>query len=253
MQKANFTVNSLIYEEITYNTCKIGTSNGVFSNGAFQSYLYKGPAVILSIVQNKETKRNYKVIEISTYCFKNCSLLKHVSLPNTLKTIGWDAFYGTSIASLIVPRSVKTLNFAAFSSMKYLETITFEQGIELITVGTDCFSCCTKLKKIILPNVREPITVNLIMVNDVELVYCGKIAHKSKTIFQNINVEVYVSNKYPLDSTFGGIQPKYLDENDDSCLIYNNAYKIRCTSNNIPCNKPNNILITIIMLYSHCK
>ena len=252
MSKTIFTVNGLVYEEITHNTCKLGTSRGGLSNGAIETYMYKGPAVIPSIVQNKETKRKYRVIETSIYCFRNCSLLKHVSLPNTLKAINQDTFYGTSIESLIVPRSVTTLCFAAFSAMRSLETIVFEQGIDL-TIAANCFYECSKLKKVILPNIKRPIADKLIMVNGVELIYCGSVAHESSTIFQKVVVTVYVTNKYPYGSTFGGVQPIYLDSNNDSCLIYDDVYKMQCTSNRVSCSRSVGTFALLIMISLHCN
>ena len=253
MSKITFAVNGLIYEEITQSTCKLGTSSEVHSNGATERYLYRGPAVIPSIVQNKETKRKYRVVETAKFCFRNCSLLKHVSLPNTLKIINHDSFYGTAIESLIIPRSVKILNYAAFSGMSSLETIIFEQGIDLAINGGNIFSSCVKLKKVILPNIKKPIADRLIMVNGVELIYCGSVAHETSTMFQNVDVVVYVTNKYPSGSKFGGLSPHYLDSNNESCLIYDDAYRIRCTSNNVRCKNSFNILALSIMICVYTK
>jgi hypothetical protein len=43
-----------------------------------------------------------------------------VTLPDTLLSIEYDSFYGTSIEELIIPPSVTKIGEAAFASMKKL-------------------------------------------------------------------------------------------------------------------------------------
>ncbi len=57
----------------------------------------------------------------------------------------------TTMTSFTVPARVTTIGDGAFSSLKRLSTVTFENGSELTTIGDAAFANCTKLATITLP------------------------------------------------------------------------------------------------------
>jgi len=65
-----------------------------------------------------------ETIDISAFC--NCTSLKEVRLPKTLKTIDEFAFGNTAIESIVIPESVTKLDRYAFGSCKQLKDIYIE-------------------------------------------------------------------------------------------------------------------------------
>ena len=73
-----------------------------------------------------------------------------VSIPDTIKIIGAEAFAGnTSITSVSIGKNVTEIEYGAFKDCTYLNTVKLPDS--LITVGNAVFSNNTSLKKITLP------------------------------------------------------------------------------------------------------
>ncbi len=120
--------------------------------------------------------KNLKEVELPntvTYLynpFMNCPKLKPYALPSSLKIIGGQlfgiypekielpnglekidetTFENTTIKSIKIPSSVKTLPYAVFRNCTELEEVIFEEGIEVI--DTSAFEECHKLNNIVFP------------------------------------------------------------------------------------------------------
>ena len=79
----------------------------------------------------------------------NC-LIKSVKIPNTVKTIGADAFWHcTSIKKISIPNSVKSIANDAFGECKNLSKVKLSRKLK--TIKSFAFSDCPKLKKITIP------------------------------------------------------------------------------------------------------
>ena len=78
-----------------------------------------------------------------------------VSIPDTIKTIGAEAFAGnTSITSVSIGKNVTEIEYGAFKDCSYLNTITLPES--LTKIGNGVFSNNVSLKKISLPkNLKE--------------------------------------------------------------------------------------------------
>ena len=64
------------------------------------------------------------VTTISNKAFKDYKNLKSITIPKTVKKIGWSSFYGTAINKLTVPTSVKSIGELAFNGMSKLKKLT---------------------------------------------------------------------------------------------------------------------------------
>lgn len=64
------------------------------------------------------------VTSISNYAFDNCVNLKKVSIPKSVKKIGYNSFAGTAITRLTVPAGVKSIGQCAFYGCKKLKKLT---------------------------------------------------------------------------------------------------------------------------------
>ena len=67
------------------------------------------------------------------------SNIEIVKLPNTLKTIGYEAFYHSKLTSLTIPASVETIEEGAFYSNQ-ITTIKFEPNSKLKAIGNRAFN-----------------------------------------------------------------------------------------------------------------
>lgn len=103
--------------------------------------------------------------------FKACTSLKQLTVPKDLK-IGVEAFYnsglesirfeegvttipeacfaGTEIREVILPKTVKTVEWQAFAGCENLERVILNEGLE--TVGDLAFYGAGKLKEIVIPS-----------------------------------------------------------------------------------------------------
>ena len=82
-------------------------------------YSYQGSVIIpSSVVYQNDT---YTVIEIGSYTFKDQSLMTSVDIPNTVTTIGWEAFYNCTglTGTLTIGESVVSVSAGAFSHTNY--------------------------------------------------------------------------------------------------------------------------------------
>ena len=83
--------------------------------------------------------------------FHFCSKIKNIVIPSSVNTIRRYAFSGTNISSIIIPASVNTLESRTFHYNKSLNTVIFEKGSQLKSIGYYCFGD-TSLSRIMLPS-----------------------------------------------------------------------------------------------------
>ena len=140
----------------------------------------------LNCIALKSIEIPASVETIETSVFKGCSSLATVTFEkgSQLKTIGGgystSSYYGvfadcTALTSIEIPASVETIEAAAFKGCSSLETVTFEKGSQLKTIGGGyyyydrypnyasyyygAFSDCTALTSIEIPASVETIEV----------------------------------------------------------------------------------------------
>jgi|GEM_PF-3964827 len=76
--------------------------------------------------------------------------LKKVTLPQSVQSIGREAFYNCpSLSDFTMPQSVTSIGESAFGSCSSLESVTIPNGITSIANGVFCF--CTGLKTVTFP------------------------------------------------------------------------------------------------------
>jgi len=91
------------------------------------------------------------VTTIGYSAFYRCSGLTSILLPNTLTTIDNNAFYGCrGLTSITIPNSVTTISYRVFYGCSGLTSIILPNS--LITIDDSAFYGCSGLTSIILPN-----------------------------------------------------------------------------------------------------
>ncbi len=84
--------------------------------------------------------------------FSNNSRLNYCILPNGVKSIGYQAFKGSSLTKIIIPASVTSIGDEAFYQVSTLDKLTFVSGSQLESIGYRAFYECTGLREFIMPN-----------------------------------------------------------------------------------------------------
>ena len=91
----------------------------------------------------------YMVTKIGYGAFESCQNLTTVTLPATLEKIGEDAFHYSSITSIDIPNTVRTIGMFAFASCANLTSANLPTG--LTTINSGLFLNCSKLTSIKIP------------------------------------------------------------------------------------------------------
>ena len=123
------------------------------------------------------------VERIPNSCFSDCTRLKTVVLPSTLKEVGYSAFSGcvalenitlpaglqaiegsafmgcASIREISVPAGVKQISYSAFKNCSALAGVTLAEGVQIM--DGQCFADCTALKEICLPSTVSKISYSV--------------------------------------------------------------------------------------------
>ena len=91
------------------------------------------------------------VTSIGNSAFDGCSSLTSITTPDGVTSIGDRAFYGCeSLASITIPDGVTSIGDYAFSCCESLTSITIPGGVT--SIGDYAFSCCESLTSITIPS-----------------------------------------------------------------------------------------------------
>lgn len=126
---------------IVANSYNYGT--GVSEDNVFPDFL-KGKYLTSIILPNTITS-------IGANAFYNCKGFRSITIPASVSSIGNQAFYGTNIESFVAPASLTALGNYTFYDCKKLNTATLSAATSLTSIGVDAFQQCSSLTSVILP------------------------------------------------------------------------------------------------------
>ena len=107
----------------------------------------------ISILENKAQKiiLDYGVKKLRAHCFRTCSNLVSIEIPNSVKSLGSYCFSDCSaLSEITIPDSVTSIDSACFSSCIGLKSISIPKLISVLS--SSCFSGCQSLQSIEIPN-----------------------------------------------------------------------------------------------------
>ncbi len=90
-----------------------------------------------------------QIVGISNGAFDSVENVNRIILPNTITSIGNNAFFWCSLESISIPNSVTTIGDKAFYECDYLSSVKLPSG--LITIPDDMFYNCRELKDVTIP------------------------------------------------------------------------------------------------------
>ena len=109
---------------------------------------YEGNVVIPQVVSCKG--REFQVKYLASECFKECTRLTSITLPEGITKLPWSCFENcSSLTSVTLPKGITSLEESCFRGCSSLTSITLPEGIT--SLGKYCFSRCSSLLSITLP------------------------------------------------------------------------------------------------------
>jgi hypothetical protein len=138
-----------IYYNITSSTSP-RTVEVTFRGEAYNTYdsEYTGDVVIPASVIYDDN--SYSVASIGVSAFRDCPLTS-VTIPNSVASIGGDAFYNCrSLSSATIGNSVTSIGYGAFYYCVKLSSITIPYSVTAI--GSSAFRGCMELSSVTIPN-----------------------------------------------------------------------------------------------------
>ena len=138
-----------VHAEISYTLSKDGTLT--ISGTDMPNYWGANPApwqgnrVIKVIIEDGVTN-------IGEYAFAGCSSLTSITIPNSVTSIGRDAFSGgcSRLASITIHNSVTSIGLYAFRDCTGLTSIVIPNS--MISIGNSVFMGCSGLISVTIPN-----------------------------------------------------------------------------------------------------
>jgi hypothetical protein len=118
------------------------TNNGAVT---ITKYTGSGGTVIIPSATN-----GYPVTAIGTAAFFLKTAVTNVTIPNSVTTIGTNAFGASGLTSVTIPNSVTNIGFEAFYGCSSLTSVTIPNSIT--TIGDYAFTDCSGLTSVTIPN-----------------------------------------------------------------------------------------------------
>ena len=127
-------------------TCEV--AKGIRANNGAISYTDAIPTSYAGYVTIPSEVLGYTVTRIGPLAFSETGLTG-VGIPNTVKSIGYNAFHSTEIPSMILPEGVTQIDKWAFYGCTQMVAAMLPSS--LTSIGEEAFTNCTKLVFVSIP------------------------------------------------------------------------------------------------------
>ena len=87
---------------------------------------------------------------IGQWAYQGCTGVEVINIPSSVIEIETVAFANSDLRHMTIPGTVKTIGYAAFNQCLSLEDVYIEDGVT--TLGRRMFDCCVAMKHLRLPN-----------------------------------------------------------------------------------------------------
>ncbi len=94
---------------------------------------------------------NSELTTIGNTVFMGCESLAEIDIPDTVTSMGLNAFNGTQLVNVQLPAELTSLNYS-FKEIKTLKSITFAEDNKVTSIVKDALSGCSSLTTISIPS-----------------------------------------------------------------------------------------------------
>lgn len=108
-------------------------------------YKYKGAMTSGTSIEIEEG-----TVSISGRAFYMTRNQFHVTIPNSVTTIGYRTFYHSDLTSVTIPNSITSIGKSVFEGCTKLTSVTIPNSVT--SIGEAAFANCKSLKSITIPN-----------------------------------------------------------------------------------------------------
>lgn len=131
---------------------RIGDSAFEYSTNIFNDNLQTINIQIFSISLNERLTRNINdLLSIGSFAFRSLRVLRNINIPNSVRTIEKNAFFGCiSLTTINIPTSLTTIEQGTFELCRTLTNINIPNNITVIE--DRAFAGCESLVNIIIPD-----------------------------------------------------------------------------------------------------
>ena len=136
----------------TSNQTKLCNSTGYFSTMEIDGVVQPSVVSEYTFSTTGEHIVKYTLVDDTTIgnnAFQYCTSLTSVTIPNSVKSIGNNAFQGCDMTSLVIPNSVTSIGVDAFQGCD-MTSVTI--GNSVTNIGVRAFATCTSLTSVTIPN-----------------------------------------------------------------------------------------------------
>ena len=136
-------VPSLFFENDPKDYYYVGTNVTGIDNNAFQSFG-------TSFIQGSVILTN-NIIGIGNSAFFSQQYLTGINIPNSVTSIGSNAFQNSGLTSITIPNNVNSIGNFAFYQCTDLASVTLPTNVDFTTIGTSAFRQ-TSITSITIPD-----------------------------------------------------------------------------------------------------
>ena len=103
------------------------------------------------IIQEEGINPLNKFTVISSYFLERCNNLTHIQIPETVWSIGPQAFsYCKNLIEINIPNRITTIDYGTFLGCASLREIIIPDGVT--SINRNAFCSCSKLVKVVIPD-----------------------------------------------------------------------------------------------------
>ena len=139
-------IDGIFYNLTSWNK----TATVTFKGEKYNTFTneYAGDVVIPESITVGGT--TYSVTSLGYSCFRGCSAMTSISIPNTVTSLDTFCFYNcTGLPSITVPSSVTSLGSSCFRNCNNVTSITIPESVT--SWGDYCLAYCSSLTSISIP------------------------------------------------------------------------------------------------------